>query len=99
MTQLKMILFLGISCFAISSCSNEMTLKKLRKKIESRLAEQPGDFAVAFKDLSTGEELLINEQTNFHAASTMKMPVMIEVYKQAAAGTLSLNDSITIKNY
>lgn len=99
MTQLKMILSLGFSCFVIASCSNEMTLENLQRKIESRLAEQPGDFAVAFKDLSTGEELLINAQTNFHAASTMKMPVMVEVYKQAAAGALSLNDSVTIKNY
>lgn len=75
-----------------------MTLNKLKKDISSKLAEQPGDFAVAFKDLSTGEELLINEQTFFHAASTMKTPVMIEIYKQAAAGKFSLNDSFTIKN-
>ena len=34
----------------------------------------------------------------FHAASTMKTPVMIEVFKQAAAGHLSLDDSITIIN-
>jgi beta-lactamase class A len=81
-----------------SSCSNHMTIQKLRNKIESTLSEQQGDFAVAFKDLATGEELLINEHTNFHAASTMKTPVMIEVYKQAAAGGLSLNDSIVIKN-
>jgi beta-lactamase class A len=75
-----------------------MTLHKLQDQISSKLAEQPGDFAVAFKDLTTGETILINEQEYFHAASTMKTPVMIEVYKQAAAGTLSLNDSIILKN-
>lgn len=92
-------IFLFATAFLIfSSCSNHMTLQKLRKQIESKLGEQSGDFAVAFKDLSTGEELLINEHANFHAASTMKTPVMIEVYKQAAAGGLSLNDSIMLKN-
>jgi beta-lactamase class A len=75
-----------------------MTLKKLQDQVSSKLAEQPGDFAVAFKDLTTGETLLINEQTYFHAASTMKTPVMIEVYKQAAAGTFSLNDSFVLRN-
>ncbi|WP_245843554.1 serine hydrolase [Niastella vici] len=75
-----------------------MTLNKLQDNIKSKLAEQPGDFAVAFKDLSTGETILINEQQYFHAASTMKTPVMIEVYKQAAAGAFSLNDSFVLKN-
>lgn len=75
-----------------------MTLNKLKDQISAKLAEQPGDFAVAFKDLTTGETLQINEQAYFHAASTMKTPVMIEVYKQAAAGAFSLNDSIILKN-
>jgi beta-lactamase class A len=75
-----------------------MTLNKLKDQINSKLAEQPGDFAVAFKDLTTGDSLFINEQTFFHAASTMKTPVMIAVYKQAAAGTFSLTDSFTLKN-
>src|SRR5688572_21655253 len=90
--------FLFSSLFMVCACSNRMTLHKLQDQITSKLAEQPGDFAVAFKDLTTGETLLINEQAFFHAASTMKTPVMIEVYKQAAAGTFSLNDSFMLKN-
>lgn len=98
MTNYPKILFLLCSVFTICACSNRMTLKKLQDQVSSKLAEQPGDFAVAFKDLTTGETLLINEQTYFHAASTMKTPVMIEVYKQAAAGTFSLNDSFVLRN-
>jgi beta-lactamase class A len=48
--------------------------------------------------LETGERLLINEHATFHAASTMKTPVMIEVFKQVAAGTLRLSDSIPVRN-
>ena len=33
-----------------------------------------------------------------HAASTMKIPVMIEVYRQAEKGIISLDDSLAIKN-
>jgi beta-lactamase class A len=98
MNNYSKISFLICSLFLICACSNRMTLNKLKDEVNSKLAEQPGDFAVAFKDLTTGDSLLINEQTFFHAASTMKTPVMIEVYKQAAAGAFSLNDSFTIKN-
>lgn len=90
--------FLLCSLFMVCACSNRMTLHKLQDQISSKLAEQPGNFAVAFKDLTTGETLLIKDQEYFHAASTMKTPVMIEVYKQAAAGAFSLNDSFILKN-
>lgn len=46
----------------------------------------------------TPDSLLINVDKKFHAASTMKVPVMIELYKQAAQGRLDLNDSILLKN-
>lgn len=70
----------------------------LKTTIETMLNDQPGHYAIAFRDLSTGEELFINAQESFHAASTMKTPVMIEVFKQAAAGRFSLNDQFTVKN-
>ena len=54
--------------------------------------------ALAFKNLQTGETILINGKENFHAASTMKVPVLIELYRQAAKGKFSLKDSIVIKN-
>lgn len=71
---------------------------QLLQQVRDTLALQKGFFAVAFRDLSTGETLLWNEHETFHAASTMKTPVMIEVFKQVAAGRFSLDDSITVKN-
>lgn len=98
MTQLSKAFFLFCALLLAGACSNRMTITKLKDQILSKLAEQPGRFAVAFKDLSTGDSLLINEQEFFHAASTMKTPVMIEVYKQAGTGRFSLNDSVVLKN-
>lgn len=68
------------------------------KNIQTLLGEQKGVFALAFADMQTGEEILWNAGMNFHAASTMKTPVMIEVYKQVAAGKLILSDSVLVKN-
>ena len=73
-------------------------MQKLERRVENKLQQTEGDFAVAFKDLTTGEQLLIKANESFHAASTMKTPVMIEVYRQANADIFSLQDSLVIKN-
>ncbi len=58
-----------------------------------------GDFALAAKLVDmNGQTILINEKEVFHAASTMKTPVMIEAFKQDALGIISLGDSLVIKN-
>jgi len=76
---------------------NAQSLDQLSQLIKTELAGTKGTFAVAFRD-EAGRDLLINEHERFHAASTMKTPVMIEVFKQAAAGKFKLTDSILIKN-
>jgi beta-lactamase class A len=83
-------------CLLFASCRPETA--RLRDTILKELTKQPGTFAVAFWDLSNGEQILIREHEVFHAASTMKTPVMIEVFKQCAEGKFSLSDSIIVKN-
>ena len=81
---------------ASSAVSDQSDLKaKIEALVRASGAET---VAVAYYDLASGAELLINPDTNFHAASTMKVPVMMEVYRQVAAGKLSLNQRIPIKN-
>jgi beta-lactamase class A len=80
------------------SCNKKQSAGELKHQIAEVLSAQPGTFAVAFKDLTTNETIFLNEHELFHAASTMKTPVMVEVYKQATEGKFSLKDSILIKN-
>jgi beta-lactamase class A len=80
-----------------SSCQRTSP-DEIKRAIQQELGNVEGEFAVAFQDLKTGEHILINEHTLFHAASTMKVPVMIEVFKQAAEGKFALTDSVKIKN-
>jgi beta-lactamase class A len=93
-----MLRIISIICLlGIMSCGNERTTQ-VKKEIREILEKEKGTFAVAFKDLTTGEEILMGEHEVFHAASTMKTPVMIELYNQVAQGKISLTDSILIKN-
>lgn len=68
---------------------------KVQKLIGASGAEAVG---VAFQDLETGAEVMINEGESFHAASTMKVPVMMEVYRQADGGELSLGERLPVRN-
>jgi len=79
----------------MNSCQQK---ESLQSRIEKQLSQEQGEFALAFEDLATGEQLLINAGERFHAASTMKTPVMIEVYKQVAEGRMSLDDSVEVRN-
>ena len=97
--NLKLPAILAATILSIASCTtSKKALRTLRSDIEKELSGKKGTFAVAFKDLKTGREIKINDKEMYHAASTMKTPVMIEVYKQAAEGKFSLSDSIELKN-
>jgi len=75
------------------------SLDALERDIRTVLDSVEGDFAVAFRTLDdTSETLLLNEHSMFHAASTMKTPVMVELYRQAHAGRFDLDDSIRVTN-
>lgn len=70
----------------------------VRADVQAIVHDIPGTFGVAFVNLETGEQILLNEREMFHAASTMKTPVMIEVFRQRRLGAFSLDDSILVKN-
>lgn len=75
------------------------TWEALRTAIAGRAErEAPGVVAVEVVDLATGARLGVNDTVAMHAASTMKLPVLIELYRQAEAGRFSLDDSIPVRN-
>ncbi|MBO0798888.1 MAG: serine hydrolase, partial [Blastocatellia bacterium] len=49
-------------------------------------------------DTQTRESLLINEHVSMHAASTMKLPVMMEIFRLAETKKLALGESLPVKN-
>jgi beta-lactamase class A len=57
-----------------------------------------GDVAVAFRSLDGRDELLIQPDVEFHAASTMKVPVMIELFRRTPAGDLKLDQRVPVTN-
>lgn len=71
----------------------------LRDSIQARIGAAPGAVvAVSYRDLASGESLDIAADTVFHAASTMKIPVMIEVLRRAEQGAFSLDQPVLLVN-
>lgn len=71
----------------------------LKERIVRRAAEVNGAVVgVAFHDLQTGDTLYLDADDSFHAASTMKVPVMIELFRQVDAGRLRLDQEVPLAN-
>jgi beta-lactamase class A len=72
---------------------------RLRTDIERRISAVPGaEVAVSFRDLGGGDSLDIRSDVDFHAASTMKIPVMLEILRSVEAGRISLDQRVLLVN-
>ena len=75
------------------------TMPSLSEAVAERIARTPGaDVAVSFRDLATGDAFDLRPDVEFHAASTMKLPVMIEVLRAVEQQRLSLDQGILLVN-
>lgn len=69
----------------------------LRARLEARIDSTPATgVGVYYQDLKTGDTLSIDGLERFHAASTMKLPVMIQLFRDRDAGTIALDDSLMV---
>ena len=87
------LLMLGASCAA-----QESRLAAAIPLIEKRIADSHAEVGVAFRTIDGSAEWFSRADDSFHAASTMKVPVMIELFRQAKEGKLRLTDPLVIHN-
>jgi beta-lactamase class A len=64
--------------------------------IEREFADFPGTGGVAAKRLDTGEALHVNAEETTATASTIKVPILIELFRQLEAGTVDLESRLTV---
>lgn len=91
MTALILLSLLAVPAQAPSSGTLDQQVRTLIEKSGAQVA-------VAYRTLDGESQLLIDVDKPFHAASTMKVPVMIELFRQAEAGVLKLEDPLPIRN-
>ena len=75
------------------------SLDSLHGRITTIIAQVPGaDVAVYYHELARPDSLVYHADISFHAASTMKVPVMIELFKRVDSRTLSLEQTVMLEN-
>jgi beta-lactamase class A len=67
-------------------------------RLNARILRSGAVVGFYYRGLDRGDSLLLGADRRFHAASTMKVPVMIQVFRDADAGRLRLDDSIPVTN-
>jgi len=72
--------------------------EKLAADVLSRIQKSGADVGIAFRTLDGKIEWFSRADDVFHAASTMKIPVMIELFHQVREGKLELDEPLPIKN-
>jgi beta-lactamase class A len=73
----------------------------LREKLERNIAriadEFPGVMGIAVKDLSSGDELLVNADEIFPIASSIKVAILIEFFKKVEKGAIKPSELLTFR--
>jgi len=89
-----MILLLAAALLAIPQSHDSLV-----DQIRARISQEPGaQVGLAYIDLASGDTLFLNADTSFHAASTMKVPVMIELFRRANTGSFRMNQGLLMVN-
>jgi serine-type D-Ala-D-Ala carboxypeptidase (penicillin-binding protein 5/6) len=69
----------------------------LGERLQPLISGHEGDVAVAVKHLTKAESFAHQADEPMPTASLIKLPIMVEAYRQAAAGQINLNDVVTFR--
>ncbi len=72
--------------------------RELKKDLSDYISGKDGTFGMAVINLNDGRAVMIDEDTQFPAASLYKLLVMYRMYQAMDRGTLHPNDTITIQD-
>jgi beta-lactamase class A len=75
----------------------ELLENKLRDKLKQLDQKTDGALGIAVIDLISGRTIVLNPDTQFATASVIKVPILVEAFRQARAGEVNLQEKITIQ--
>lgn len=79
--------------------SADAAVDKVRARLNARVAETPGaQVGIAVRELGGKRLLAINGDSVFHAASTMKVPVLFALFREFETGKLKADQTLLLTN-
>ena len=92
-----LLMWLSISAAARVQAAHTSPVGNVESEMRKTIAASGAEVSVALRTLDGRDEVLIDPDRSFHAASTMKVPVMIELFRQARTGMVGLDDPLAIR--
>ncbi len=86
------------ACAGPAAPAADARLAAVIPAIESQIEQSGADVAVAFRTLDGRSQWLLRADEPFHAASTMKLAVLIELYHQVRLHKARLDEALVVRN-
>ncbi len=81
----------------VGSIAKSGRMEELKKIITDYTSKLSGRYGVTYIDLATGEMINVNDQIEYIAASTSKLPINMVLFKDIEAGKVSFEDKLVYK--
>lgn len=85
----------GVWPAAVAAQQAQTPLQRLQASIGRTTASINATWGIYVKSLETGEEIALNADAEMETMSTIKLPLMAEVFEQIKAGRFALTDKYT----
>ena len=76
--------------------STESSIDRLRAVVQLAIEESSAEMGVAIKHLETGQTLAVHGETPYPMASTVKVPILVELFHQVDEGRIRLDDMVEL---
>lgn len=86
---------------AVVPAQSPTEVARVQQSIEGLIARSGAEVAVVWQPLDQDDPahgIHLNATAGFHAASMMKVPVMVELFQQVESGTFALEDTLVVSN-
>lgn len=96
-TTLTALALLFVACAVSAQDDTEILRQKTAARIDHLIEGARGIVGFAAIDLATGEWMGTNQDMVFPQASAIKIPILIEVHRQAEEGRISLSNRLMVR--
>lgn len=79
--------------------AQQASVETVRARLVARIAETSGaQVGISIREIGSSRALAINGDSVFHAASTMKVPVLFALFREFETGKLKSDQTLTLNN-
>lgn len=87
----------ALATLVLASASCAEPLQTTLGELHDLIGESGAEVGLVYRSLDGGAVIEINGDLRMHAASTMKVPVMLQLYLDDAAGRLDLDETVEVR--